>query len=135
MLTFYPEFECAVQDSYEMIIMVDLSNSMTPDDIITAKKVALVLMNSLNNRASFNLITFGSSEYILTHFLLSTSFMHYLYFSNLKYRARMKIAALCLMLVTFMFVILIVVYTRPERVDLSWAIHQFTNFMVQYVIQ
>ena len=62
MLTFYPEFDCEVQQNYEMIIMLDMSNSMSADDITSSKKIALCLLNSLNKHASFNLITFGSSK-------------------------------------------------------------------------
>lgn len=65
MLTFYPEFDCESQDNYELIIMLDLSNSMSVDDITSSKKIALILLNSLSKHASFNLIVFGSSEYYM----------------------------------------------------------------------
>ena len=63
MLTFYPEFDCDSQDNYEMIILLDMSNSMLSEDIISVKKIAIVLINSISSNASFNLITYGSSEY------------------------------------------------------------------------
>ena len=62
MLTFYPEFDCESQDNYEMIILLDMSNSMSSEDIVSVKKIAIVLLNSISSNASFNLITYGSSE-------------------------------------------------------------------------
>ncbi|XP_067947430.1 protein mono-ADP-ribosyltransferase PARP4-like [Watersipora subatra] len=61
MLTFYPEFDCATQANYEMIIMLDLSNSMSADELSAAKKVTLVLLSALSKSSSFNLIAFGST--------------------------------------------------------------------------
>ena len=62
MLTFYPEFDCDSQDNYEMIILLDMSNSMSSEDVISVKKIAIVLLNSISSNASFNIITYGSSE-------------------------------------------------------------------------
>lgn len=62
MLTFYPEFDCESQNNYEMIILLDMSNSMSTDDVISVKKIALVLLNSISSMASFNLIIYGSSK-------------------------------------------------------------------------
>lgn len=62
MLTFYPEFECERQHNYEVILLLDMSNSMCTDDITSAKKIALRLLNTIDSRSTFNLLVFGSSE-------------------------------------------------------------------------
>ena len=72
MLTFYPEFDCESQDNYEIIILLDMSNSMSSEDIISVKKIAIVLLNSMRSNSSFNLITYGSSEYTILRLSVHT---------------------------------------------------------------
>ncbi|XP_061196330.1 uncharacterized protein LOC133204592 [Saccostrea echinata] len=60
MLAFYPEFEAAIDPSPEIIFLLDLSNSMKGDPFRDARKVILLALNSLPEKASFNIVAFGS---------------------------------------------------------------------------
>lgn len=61
MLAFYPEFETADTDmSFEVVIVVDLSNSMKGNAVEDAIKVALLALHHLPATCLFNIITFGT---------------------------------------------------------------------------
>lgn len=60
MLTFYPEFEATISDNYEVIFLLDLSNSMKGDSLLEAKKILLLLLLHLPESCFFNVIVFGT---------------------------------------------------------------------------
>jgi poly [ADP-ribose] polymerase len=68
MLAFYPEFETSssadgsVEDvnSYEVIFVIDLSNSMKGSAIEDAVKVILLSLHHLPSTCSFNIVAFGT---------------------------------------------------------------------------
>ena len=62
MLTFYPEFEVGSEFNTEVIIMLDVSNSMDGQALKNAQKVALLLLLSLNQSWTFNVVRFGTSK-------------------------------------------------------------------------
>ena len=83
MLAFYPEFEAESITENEIILMLDLSNSMKviylipchcidhidaiviqDDALESAKKVCLLLLHHLPPKTLFNIITFGASQYL-----------------------------------------------------------------------
>jgi poly [ADP-ribose] polymerase len=47
MLTFYPEFEAAEDNEIEVILILDLSNSMKGKALLEAKKVLLLTLKVL----------------------------------------------------------------------------------------
>ncbi|KAK3773376.1 hypothetical protein RRG08_023253 [Elysia crispata] len=57
MLTFYPEFELEALLDGEIIIILDMSNSMKGTQIL---KLALLVLKSIPNGFKFNIIRFGS---------------------------------------------------------------------------
>jgi poly [ADP-ribose] polymerase 2/3/4 len=68
MLAFYPEFESAssldgtteIASSFEVIFVIDLSNSMKGSAIQDAIKVVLLSLHHLPSTCSFNVVTFGT---------------------------------------------------------------------------
>ncbi|XP_076466190.1 uncharacterized protein LOC143297656 [Babylonia areolata] len=60
MLTFYPEFEVGSEVNAEVVIMVDVSNSMKGAALQSAKKVALLILHRLSPAGSFNVVLFGT---------------------------------------------------------------------------
>ncbi|XP_033740043.1 protein mono-ADP-ribosyltransferase PARP4-like isoform X2 [Pecten maximus] len=61
MLTFYPEFEACEDNQAEVILMLDLSNSMTDKGLTEAKKVLLLILHYLPKTWTFNVIIFGTT--------------------------------------------------------------------------
>ncbi|XP_033122166.1 protein mono-ADP-ribosyltransferase PARP4-like [Anneissia japonica] len=61
MLTFYPEFESESDDSPEILLVLDLSNSMKGDNLVQAKKILMMNLLNLPTEATFNIITFGTN--------------------------------------------------------------------------
>ena len=62
MLTFYPEFEYSIGDVTEVVIMLDVSNSMAGAALTEAKKVALLTLSLLPDHHLFNIVRFGSGK-------------------------------------------------------------------------
>uniref|UniRef100_A0A2C9KRG3 Poly [ADP-ribose] polymerase n=1 Tax=Biomphalaria glabrata TaxID=6526 RepID=A0A2C9KRG3_BIOGL len=60
MLTFFPEFEAQESTEGEIIILLDVSNSMKDKALNEAKKVALLILKSLQPNWHFNIVKFGS---------------------------------------------------------------------------
>ncbi|KAL8613683.1 hypothetical protein ACOMHN_029775 [Nucella lapillus] len=60
MLTFYPEFEVGSQDTPEVVILLDVSNSMKGASLQSAKKVALLTLLNLDPGWTFNVVLFGT---------------------------------------------------------------------------
>jgi len=65
MLTFYPEFEAAENNEIEVILILDLSNSMKGKALLEAKKVLLLTLKHLPAHSLFNIVVFGTSKYTL----------------------------------------------------------------------
>ena len=63
MLTFYPEFEVAEDNEMEVILVLDLSNSMKGKALTEAKKVLWLVLNHLPDTTRFNIVVFGTSMY------------------------------------------------------------------------
>ncbi|XP_071961516.1 protein mono-ADP-ribosyltransferase PARP4-like [Antedon mediterranea] len=61
MLTFYPEFESEDNESPEILLVLDLSNSMKGENLLEAKKILLMTLHHLPSKALFNIITFGTN--------------------------------------------------------------------------
>ncbi|XP_060575380.1 protein mono-ADP-ribosyltransferase PARP4-like, partial [Ruditapes philippinarum] len=61
MLTFYPEFETQSVTEANIIILLDMSNSMKGQPEEQAKKVALLAIDNLPLQCKFNLVVFGST--------------------------------------------------------------------------
>ncbi|EDV19935.1 uncharacterized protein TRIADDRAFT_32651, partial [Trichoplax adhaerens] len=61
MLTFYPEFETVETKEPEIILVLDMSNSMK-DCLLDVKKLALLLLNNLPSNCLFNIAVFGTSH-------------------------------------------------------------------------
>ena len=66
MLTFYPEFEAAEDSEMEIILVLDLSNSMKGKALIEAKKILMLTLTHLPPHSLFNIVVFGTSEYSST---------------------------------------------------------------------
>jgi len=71
MLAFYPEFESTLDGeghtgNFEVMFILDLSNSMSGTALQDAKKVLLLALRHLPSTCLFNIITFGSSDYPLS---------------------------------------------------------------------
>ncbi|CAH1800048.1 unnamed protein product [Owenia fusiformis] len=60
MLTFYPEFEAVSDESYEIIFMLDVSNSMKGAALLDARKILLLTLQHLPQGSSFNVVLFGT---------------------------------------------------------------------------
>ncbi|XP_063404028.1 uncharacterized protein LOC134687563 isoform X2 [Mytilus trossulus] len=60
MLTFYPEFEAAEDNETEIILVLDLSNSMKGKALLEAKKILLLTLNHLSAHTLFNIVLFGT---------------------------------------------------------------------------
>jgi len=60
MLTFYPEFEASNLENFEVIFLLDLSNSMKGSSLIEAKKILLLALHLLPESCYFNIIIFGT---------------------------------------------------------------------------
>ncbi|CAG2205451.1 PARP2_3_4 [Mytilus edulis] len=60
MLTFYPEFEAAEDNETEIILVLDLSNSMKGKALQEAKKILLLTLNHLSAHTLFNIVVFGT---------------------------------------------------------------------------
>ncbi|XP_033113003.1 protein mono-ADP-ribosyltransferase PARP4-like [Anneissia japonica] len=61
MLTFYPEFESESSKLPEILLVLDLSNSMKGENLLQAKKILLMILECLPTHATFNIITFGTN--------------------------------------------------------------------------
>ena len=72
MLTFYPEFEADTITENEIIFLLDLSNSMRGEPLISAKKVLLLLLAHLPPKCLFNIVTFGASKYAYYKYRVTT---------------------------------------------------------------
>jgi len=69
MLTFYPEFESSSDDSgqsanFEVTFILDASNSMTGTVLQDAKKVVLLALRHLPSMCLFNVVVFGTCNYL-----------------------------------------------------------------------
>ena len=62
MLTFYPEFEAQTSHGYEVVFILDLSNSMKGKALEEARKVLLLALHHLPSTCTFNVVTFGTCE-------------------------------------------------------------------------
>ena len=67
MLTFYPEFEAEGDDDLDLILLLDLSNSMKGASLTQAKKVVLLILHLLPQQCRFNVIVFGTCKLSLTY--------------------------------------------------------------------
>ena len=65
MLTFYPEFEATSMDTFEVIFLLDLSNSMKGTALVEAKKVILLALHHLPDQCLFNIVVFGTCESVV----------------------------------------------------------------------
>lgn len=68
MLTFYPEFEACPSKDFEVVDMVDVSNSMKGTPLQEAKKVALLALHHLPNKCYFNVVAFGTGRDVNNQF-------------------------------------------------------------------
>jgi len=76
MLAFYPEFESTSdyeghRNSFEVVFVLDLSNSMSGSTLQDAKKVLLLALRHLPSTCLFNIIVFGSRQYYVCAFVLA----------------------------------------------------------------
>ncbi|XP_062507413.1 protein mono-ADP-ribosyltransferase PARP4-like isoform X2 [Corticium candelabrum] len=62
MLTFYPEFEADFDSDYEVIFVLDQSNSMKGSAIEDARKLVMLALHHLPNHCRFNIVGFGSAH-------------------------------------------------------------------------
>ncbi|KAK7486590.1 hypothetical protein BaRGS_00022115, partial [Batillaria attramentaria] len=60
MLTFYPEFEVGSEVKTELVLLLDVSNSMKGTPLQSAKKVALLLLRNMDPTWTFNVVVFGT---------------------------------------------------------------------------
>jgi len=70
MLAFYPEFESSSDtkdqtSDFEVTFLLDLSNSMSGSALQDAKKVLLLALRHLPSTCLFNVVVFGTCDYIL----------------------------------------------------------------------
>ena len=61
MLVFYPEFDVPDVEDVDVVLLVDLSNSMKGKAAVQAKQLACLFIQKLPESAMFNVVTFGSS--------------------------------------------------------------------------
>ncbi|KAJ8314784.1 hypothetical protein KUTeg_006934 [Tegillarca granosa] len=80
MLTFYPEFEAEEDTSIEVVMLLDLSNSMKGSPLTEAKKIILLTLQHLPSSATFNIVAFG------------TTYKELFPASRLKNKSNMKLA-------------------------------------------
>lgn len=62
MVTFFPRFEAGNDKFYEVIVVLDVSNSMAADDVVSVKQAAIHLLSKLPRTSLFNVTVFGSSK-------------------------------------------------------------------------
>ena len=63
MLTFYPEFEAESSGQSEVVVLLDLSNSMRGGtNLQEAKKLVLLILHHLPKNWKFNIIVFGTGK-------------------------------------------------------------------------
>ncbi|XP_064627264.1 protein mono-ADP-ribosyltransferase PARP4-like isoform X2 [Lineus longissimus] len=60
MLTFYPEFETEENPSFEVVFLLDCSNSMDHSSSMEARKILLLALHHLDSQCSFNVVKFGT---------------------------------------------------------------------------
>ncbi|KAK2175772.1 hypothetical protein NP493_708g00019 [Ridgeia piscesae] len=60
MLTFYPEFDAVSRPDFEVVFLLDLSNSMDGPALVDAKKLLLLLLHHLPPKVTFNIVVFGT---------------------------------------------------------------------------
>ncbi|KAI0229496.1 Protein mono-ADP-ribosyltransferase PARP4 [Lamellibrachia satsuma] len=60
MLTFYPEFDVVSRPDFEVVFLLDLSNSMDGTSLVHAKKLILLMLHHLPNKCTFNIVVFGT---------------------------------------------------------------------------
>jgi len=68
MLAFYPEFESTSDtegqtSDFEVVFVLDLSNSMSGTALQDAKKVLLLALRHLPSTCLFNVVVFGTCDY------------------------------------------------------------------------
>jgi len=73
MLAFYPEFESTSDtegqtSDFEVVFMLDLSNSMRGTALLDAKKVLLLALRHLPSSCLFNVVVFGTCDYLFNYF-------------------------------------------------------------------
>ncbi len=61
MLVFYPEFDVPDVEDVDVVLLIDLSNSMKGKAAVQAKQLACLFIQKLPESAIFNVVTFGSS--------------------------------------------------------------------------
>ncbi|XP_060075894.1 uncharacterized protein LOC132555562 [Ylistrum balloti] len=61
MLAFYPEFEAEFEEDPEVIFLLDMSNSMKGQSTRDAKKLFLLAVEKLPEKALINVLSFGTS--------------------------------------------------------------------------
>ena len=69
MLTFYPEFEVGSEATTEVIVLLDVSNSMQGASLQSAKKVALLLLLNIYEGWTFNVVVYGTCELFVVCFM------------------------------------------------------------------
>ncbi|XP_025097286.1 poly [ADP-ribose] polymerase 4-like [Pomacea canaliculata] len=60
MLTFYPEFEVGSEVSSELVLLLDVSNSMKGASLQSAKKLAKLILLTMDASWKFNVVVFGT---------------------------------------------------------------------------
>jgi len=73
MVAFYPEFETNTSDTYEVVFLLDLSNSMKGAALKDAKSILLLALHHLPANCRFNVVIFGTGIYV-------SSLISYLFF-------------------------------------------------------
>ena len=67
MLAFYPEFDTVNQSRSELVLLMDMSNSMSPEDVHAARKVLLLSLIHCPPSWMFNVVVFGTGKNIRTY--------------------------------------------------------------------
>ena len=62
MLSFYPEFEACETDDVDVVLLLDMSNSMKGDALRDAKKLMLLCFSQLPDGSYFNVVVFGTGD-------------------------------------------------------------------------
>lgn len=65
MLTFYPEFEVGSEVSSELVLLLDVSNSMKGASLQSAKKLAKLILLTMDASWKFNVVVFGTSKFCM----------------------------------------------------------------------
>ena len=60
MLVFYPDFVTDIISDLEIIIMLDLSNSMQGNNLQEAKALTQLILKQLPAACTFNVVIFGT---------------------------------------------------------------------------